>query len=392
MWLLSVSASKNVTEGAGKKVRAKGSLTEEHLTSAGANGYNDFIMSFSSPVPLLLPNVPALILAPMQGLTDAPMRAFQGETGAFTFAVSEFLRVSGDVLPAKMFRRYAPELEAGGTTPSGLPVQVQLLGGDAGRMAASAVAACKAGARAVDINFGCPAPTVNRHDGGATLLKHPQRIREIVRAVRDALPAEVPVSAKLRLGWDTSDVVLENSEMAAEGGAAWLTIHGRTRAEGYRPPAHWGPIGTVRARLPIPVVANGDIWTVADLRRCREETGCVHFMLGRGALADPRLPCQAARELGLAPGDAEAGADAPFDWLPPLRRLVALTEALDGVRTPQMVCRLKQWLNIARLRDNFGAFDAVKRTRTVEELFAALEDPSGGVGFYSTTSRFESAL
>lgn len=333
-----------------------------------------------SPVPMLLPNVPALLLAPMQGLTDAPMRAFQGESGAFTFAVSEFLRVSGDVLPAKMFRRHVPELGEGGTTRSGLPVQVQLLGGDADRMAASAVAACKAGAQAVDINFGCPAPTVNRHDGGATLLKHPQRIREIVRAVRDALPADVPVSAKLRLGWDTPDVVVENAEMAVEGGAAWLTIHGRTRAEGYRPPAHWGPIGRVRARLTIPVVANGDLWTVADLRRCRDETGCVHFMLGRGALADPRLPCRAARELGLAPPDvdAEAGADAPLDWLPPLRRLVALTEALDGKLTPQMVCRLKQWLNIAHQQGNFAAFEAVKRAGSVEEMFAALGDTSRG--------------
>ena len=83
--------------------------------------------------------------------------------------------------------------------------------------------------------------------------------------------------------------------MAAEGGAAWLTIHGRTRAQGYDPPADWGPIGQVRARLGIPVVANGDIWTVDDFRRCREETGCRHFMLGRGALADPRLPRRVGR-------------------------------------------------------------------------------------------------
>ena len=320
----------------------------------------------------LYSDVPALLLAPMQGLTDAPMRAFQGESGAFTFAVSEFLRVNADIPPPKVFRRHVPELLEGARTRSGMPVQVQLLGGDAGRMAESAGAACAAGARAIDINFGCPAPTVNRHDGGATLLKHPKRIREIVGAVRAALPAHVPVSAKLRLGWDTPDVVLENADMAAEGGAAWLTIHGRTRAQGYTPPAYWGPIGEVRARLGIPVVANGDIWTVADLRRCREETGCVHFMLGRGALADPRLPCAAARELGLAPGGPDDAPEAPFDWLPPLRRLVALTEMLEGRLTPQMVCRLKQWLNIARHRGTFTAFDAVKRTRSLEELFGAL--------------------
>ena len=325
---------------------------------------------------MLFPDVPALLLAPMQGLTDAPMRAFQAESGAFTFAVSEFLRVNADVPPPKVFRRHIPELGEGGRTRSGLPVQVQLLGGDAGRMAESAVIAQKAGAQAIDINFGCPAPTVNRHDGGATLLKHPRRIREIVRAVRDALPPDVPVSAKLRLGWDAMDAILENADMAAEGGAAWLTIHGRTRAQGYTPPAYWGPIGAVRERLGIPVVANGDIWTVADLRRCRDETGCIHFMLGRGALADPRLPCAAARALGLAPGEPDITPNAPFDWLPPLRRLVALTELLDGRLTPQMVCRLKQWLNIARHRGTFTAFESVKRARTLEEMFAVLGDPT----------------
>ena len=169
-------------------------------------------------------------------------------------------------------------------------MQVQLLGGDAGRLAAAAVRAHECGAAAVDLNFGCPAKTVNRHDGGATLLKYPGRIREIVAAVRAALPPHVPVSAKLRLGWDTIDAIDENAGMAAEGGAAWITIHGRTRFAGYAPPIFWKPIGRVRERLGIPVVANGDIWTVDDFRRCRDETGCRHFMLGRGALANPRLP------------------------------------------------------------------------------------------------------
>src|SRR5258708_26151911 len=122
---------------------------------------------------MLTSRMPALILAPMDGLTDAPMRAVQGELGAFTFAVSEFLRVNQEIPSKKVFHRHVPELLDGGLTPSGLPVQVQLLGGDPGRMAESAAAACDAGAKAIDINFGCPAPTVNRHDGGATLLQHP---------------------------------------------------------------------------------------------------------------------------------------------------------------------------------------------------------------------------
>jgi tRNA-dihydrouridine synthase C len=143
----------------------------------------------------------------MEGVADAPMRALQGETGAFTFAVSEFLRIHQIVPPKSGFYRHVPELRSGGLTPTGLRVQIQLLGGDASLLAASAAVAHEAGAKAIDLNFGCPARTVNRHDGGATLLKYPKRILEIVRAVRAALPREVPVSAKLRLGWDSVDAI-----------------------------------------------------------------------------------------------------------------------------------------------------------------------------------------
>jgi len=274
---------------------------------------------------MLTKDVPALILAPMDGVTDAPMRGVHGESGAFTFTVSEFLRVSQEIPPRKVFYRDIPELCHGGMTPTGLPVQVQLLGGDAGRMAEAGFIAYEAGAWAIDINFGCPAPTVNRHDGGATLLKYPRRIREIVSAVRAAVPAEIPVSAKLRLGWDSIDSIYENAEMAAEGGATWLTIHGRTRLAGYAPPAHWEPIGAVRERLVLPVVANGDIWTIEDFRRCREITGCKHFMIGRGALANPGLACQIAMELGIGSPATFTYSDGLFDWVSQLKRLVYYT-------------------------------------------------------------------
>jgi tRNA-dihydrouridine synthase C len=308
----------------------------------------------------------------MDGITDAPMRALQGEIGAFAFAVSEFLRVSQEVPPAKAFYRHIPELCAGSVTPTGLPVQVQILGGDAGRMAAAAVVAYQAGARMIDINFGCPAPTVNRHDGGATLLKYPPRIREVVGAVRAALPSEVAVSAKMRLGWDTLDAVYANAEMAAEGGAAWITIHGRTRVAGYTPPAYWRPIGMVRERVGIPVVANGDIWTIEEFRRCREESGCLHYMLGRSALANPSLSHQIAHELGIPCGAIPPKPQMPADWLPYLRRLVAFTQLYED-RVPQRtVHRLKQWLRFAATHGDFTAFDSIKRAETVEELFAVL--------------------
>ena len=309
----------------------------------------------------------------MEGVTDAPMRAVQGGAGAFTFAVTEFLRVSHSVPPRHVFRDHVPELDTNATTLTGLPVQVQLLGGDAGLMAESAVRAHELGATAIDINFGCPAPTVNRHDGGAALLRHPKRIREIVTAIRAALPRAVPVSAKLRLGWDGIDAIHENATMAAEGGAAWLTIHGRTRVAGYAPPIHWEPIGKVREQLKLPVVANGDIWTLDDFRRCRDATGCRHFMLGRGALADPRLAHRVAAELGLPSRLESAEPEMPVDWSTQLRALVTWSRQFDMMQSDKNVSRLKQWLRLASQFGSFTRFDAVKRTGSVEELFAALD-------------------
>ena len=323
------------------------------------------------PPKFIEPNTPALVLAPMQGLTDAPMRAFCTESGTFTFAVSEFLRVSQTVPPQRQFRRHVPELSTEGRTESGTPVQVQILGGHPGRMAQAAAVACAAGAQAVDINFGCPAPTVNRHDGGAALLRDPLRLREIVREVRDAVPPHVPVSAKLRLGWDNVDDIDRNADMAEQGGASWLTVHGRTRAEGYRPPAHWEPIGRVRARLSIPVVANGDVWSVTDLCRCRDVTGCIHFMLGRGALADPLFPAQAAHALGLR----SCPAVTETDWPTRLRRLMQITNAQGGnAAHRQMTARLKQWLYLAHLHGGFSLFDRIKRAASPDELLGLLED------------------
>ncbi|MFO0848544.1 MAG: tRNA-dihydrouridine synthase family protein [Gemmataceae bacterium] len=317
---------------------------------------------------MLVPDAPALILAPMEGVTDAPMRAVQGAAGAFTFAVSEFLRISQAVPGEHVFYRHVPELRTGARTRTGLPVQVQLLGGHPGRLAEAAVVAHKAGATAVDLNFGCPAPTVNRHDGGATLLKYPARIREIVRAVRDALPAAVPVSAKLRLGWDCVDAIHENAAMAAEGGASWLTVHARTRTQGYAPPVYWPLIGRVREQLGIPVVANGDIRTMADFRRCREETGCRHFMLGRGALADPGFARRVAAELGIARDEP----DRVTDWALQLRHLAEWTAGFPDQGSGRILARMKQWLRMAATFGDFARFDAVKRARTVDELFAAL--------------------
>ena len=323
-------------------------------------------------------NKPALVLAPMEGVTDSPMRALYSERGGFNFCVAEFLRISHELLPPEVYLRHVPELETDCKTPSGMPVQIQLLGGDPELMAASAARAFDLGARAVDINFGCPAPLVNRHDGGAALLKCPERIKKIVEAVRQALPSEIPVSAKLRLGWDNVDSIFLNASMAALGGASWITIHARTKAQGYAPPVNWKVVGDVRKTLDIPVVANGDIWTFNDFLRCLDETGCRHFMLGRGAMADPSLASAIARELGISSKGqvSETAADSlngrVSHWMPLLKRFAVLCEPVS-TSPSYVVCRIKQWLKMAAHKNSITWFDQIKTAKTVDEIWKILE-------------------
>jgi len=326
----------------------------------------------SSQAPWIETGVPALVLAPMDGVTDAPMRALMSEIGGFTFCVTDFLRVSQSIPGLRAFRDHVPEAAGGCRTPAGLPVQVQLLGGDPDKLAQAAQVAVQVGAQAVDLNFGCPAPTVNRHDGGAMLLNHPARIQAIVKAVRAAVPREVPVSAKLRLGWDNPGAIHVNAECAAEGGAAWLTIHGRTRSQGYQPPAYWKPIGEVQARLGIPIVANGEIWTVEDLRRCRDETGCEHFMLGRGALACPTLARAAAWELGIHGAvPTRLFGRTPTEWQPLVTRFIEINGAMASSST-NTAMRVKQWLRIANHDGTMPWFDALKRCESPQGLLDQL--------------------
>ena len=201
-------------------------------------------------------NKPALFLAPMEGVTDYPMRTLLTELCPFTHCVTEFLRISQSVPPAKIFYRHALELKNNSHTATGVPVIFQLLGGDPEKLARAALIAAELGAPSIDLNFGCPAPTVNRHDGGATILKYPERIYSIVSCVRASLPASVPLSVKMRLGWDDPSTLLKNAMQAEKAGAAWVTVHARTKMQGYQPPVYWKYIGELQKALSIPVVAD----------------------------------------------------------------------------------------------------------------------------------------
>lgn len=282
----------------------------------------------------MLPEHFTLALAPMEGVTDCVVRSLFAAWGGVDYCVTEFLRVSDAPLSLRVLERECPELARGSRTRTGVPVHLQLLGGDATRMAETARNAVAAGATVIDLNFGCPAATVNRHDGGASLLRDPRRIEAVTIAVRRAIPSDVPVSVKVRLGWSDPDDVVTIARAAEAGGASWLTVHGRTRMQGYSPSADWPRIGRARESVRIPVVANGDLRTPADVLRCHEVTGCDRFMIGRAAMERPEL----FRLL--------RGLDT---WWSPQRRAAVLetyaTAALgDAGWTPRSTLgRIKQW-------------------------------------------------
>lgn len=299
-----------------------------------------------------------LILAPMEGLADFHVRRALTDIGGFDWCVTEFVRVSGTLLPPKTFYRWCPELLQGARTRAGTPVHVQLLGSDPSCMADNAARAVSLGAPAIDLNFGCPAKTVNRHRGGAVLLDEPALVHDIVAAVRRAVPEHIPVSAKMRLGNCHGDHALDNALAVQSAGAAWLTVHGRTKVQGYTPPAYWDRIGALRHALAIPVIANGEVWNVEDAQRCREESACDWLMLGRGAVTDPFL-AQRIR------AQSSAG------W-EELRAL--LLQFVDDCRPLsaelQLTGRLKQWLNYLR-RDWSEAqsiYDQAKRCRHSQDI------------------------
>ena len=230
-----------------------------------------------------------ILLAPMEGVVDHLMRDMLTRVGGFDLCVTEFVRVVEQKLPARTFYKLCPELHEGSVTPSGVPVRVQLLGQHPQWLAENAQLAVELGSPGVDLNFGCPAKTVNKSKGGAVLLKETETLYQIVKTVREAVPADQPVTAKIRLGFEDKSLAIENAIAITEAGADQLVVHARTKTEGYKPPAYWDWIARIREHTDIPLVANGEIWNAEDARKCQAQSGCVDLMLGRGALAMPNL-------------------------------------------------------------------------------------------------------
>lgn len=230
-----------------------------------------------------LPFTAPALLAPMEGITEPCFRDLVLERngpselgGAFT----EFVRVIEGPVPMRVLRAHL------GPRRHAQPVGLQLMGAHVTAMAETARRAVEAGAPLVDLNFGCPSKGALRGCAGSALLDDPPALERMVRACADAVP-EHPVTAKIRAGGRDDSRLEELARAAEQGGAAMLTVHCRTRAEGYADTADWARLARARRVVAIPVCGNGGIRVHEDLARLRRETGCEYAMAGRAALADP---------------------------------------------------------------------------------------------------------
>ncbi|MGE8537804.1 MAG: tRNA-dihydrouridine synthase [Acinetobacter sp.] len=305
-----------------------------------------------------------LVLAPMEGLTDPIMRDVLTSVGSFDWCVTEFIRVTDSILPDHIYHTYCPELLNDGKTAAGTPVHVQFLGNNPEMLAANAAKVAAMGAPAIDMNFGCPAKTVNRHRGGSVLLDEPEVVHELVKAVRDAVPAHIPVSAKMRLGYMDRNFMLDNAHAIEDAGASWVTVHARTKADGYTPPAFWDQLQPIREALNINVIANGEIWNNTDAKQCRLESGCEDLMLGRGAVTTPDLT-QCIRK----------NSDDPLiSWNELLELQIRF---INGPAKTEigMVGRYKQWLGMMSKHypEAKTLWDEVKRIKVLSEITEKLK-------------------
>lgn len=252
-------------------------------------------------------------LAPLAGVSDRPFRKICRDMGA-AFAYTEMVSAHGLLHETRQTLSYLDR------DPEEVPFAVQIFASEPEALARGAAAAVQHGAGLVDINMACPVKKVCGTGAGAALARDPSAVEAAVRAVRAA--GGVPVSVKIRAGWDDAHLnCVEVARAAEAGGASAVALHGRTRAQGYAGKARWEFVAAVKRAVSIPVLGSGDVWTAQDALRMRAETGCDAVLVARGACGNPWI----FRELAAA----ERGAAAPppptrGEWAEVVLRHVAL--------------------------------------------------------------------
>lgn len=222
---------------------------------------------------------PFLLLAPMEGVGDVCFRKAMASIGGFDEAVRDFLRVPKHAhIPS-----LANEYMANEIAPYSLACQ--LMGSDPENMADMARAIESKGAPRIDLNCGCPSNTVTGRGAGSSLLKDPEYLNVVAKSIVQAV--KIPVTVKMRSGFDDTSLFKENLLAAQETGIHYITLHPRTKVDGYGPPANWDLIAEAKSILSIPLVGNGDILNVDDALRMLKNTGCDALMIGRGSVINP---------------------------------------------------------------------------------------------------------
>jgi tRNA-dihydrouridine synthase B len=225
---------------------------------------------------------PPVLLAPMAGVSELPFRVMALEMGA-GLATTELISAAGIHHQNRRTRQYMTfdrEKER--------PYSIQLFGGVVEVMASAARTAMEHGADIIDINMGCPVKKVTGSGAGSALSCDPPRAAQMIEAMRKATDDRIPITAKIRTGWDDKSInCVEMAKVLEGAGCAALAIHGRTRAAGYSGQANWGHIAAVKQAVKMPIIGNGDVVTFADTQRMFHETGCDAVMIGRGALGNP---------------------------------------------------------------------------------------------------------
>lgn len=307
---------------------------------------------------------PALVLAPMSGVTDMAFRRLVRECSGdgVGLVVSEFISIEGltrnDLKTHRMLRYHECER----------PIGIQIFGSDIDRMTEAAALVQATGVDVLDINCGCPAPKVVRKGGGAELLRRVTHLERILRQVRREL--SIPLTLKIRSGWDEDSLnCVEVAQMAEAVGVEMLAVHGRTRMQLYHGEADWNLIGEVKRAVSIPVLGSGDVVCARSARERLRRSNADGILVGRGAMENPWVFRQIA----------EDAAGRPFAVPTIPQRMAALRryrELLDEIyptrvtaaRLRGMACRtIKGFPGSARLRE------AVTHTRCADELLSVLD-------------------
>lgn len=302
------------------------------------------------------------VLAPMAGITDMPFRAFMKSLGAGV-VVSELVSANGI--------KYGGEatLKLLNYEESERPVGLQLFGEDPEVLADAARKVEELGADFVDLNFGCPVKKVVSKGAGSAVLKDLPHLQKILRTVKSAI--KIPLTIKIRTGWDQNQRnAIEVVKVAHDEGICWVSIHGRTRSQGYAGLADWEFIASIKAVSPVPIIGNGDITSAEVALKRLQYSQCDGVMIGRGCLKNPWI-FQEARNLlyGLP---ADTGID--YNYLPVLKALKERLERVHDERTVMIQLRKFGMWYSAGLPESSKFRSDIFSTKTVQDTFERIEN------------------